>query len=154
MNRYEKLLDEAQSKNIEVIEKNLKSRSLGLCKGNKIAVRKGLKTSTRVCVLAEELGHNKLTVGDINDQTKVENRKQEYKARKYSFEKVIPLNNIIEAYLVGCRNFYMIAEYLEIDEIFLREAIETYKKKYGEYAKLDNYIVYFEPYFGVLEMIE
>lgn len=153
MNQYEKLLDEAQAESIAVVEKKLKSKALGLCKGNTIAIRKGLPLKTKVCVLAEEIAHSKLTVGNITDQRKTENRKQEYKSRKYSAEKVIPLNHIIDAYLSGCRNYYMVAEYLEIDEQFLKEAIEIYRKKYGVYAIIDNYVVYFEPTLCILEMI-
>ena len=32
------------------------------------------------------------------------------------------------------------------------EALERYRNKYGTYASVDNYIIYFEPYLGILEM--
>lgn len=152
MNQYEKLLDEAHTNSIEVVEKKFKSKALGLCKGDKIGIRKGLPTKTRTCVLAEELGHNKLTVGNISDQTKVENRKQEYKARKYSLERIVPLNAIIEAYNIGCLSYYSVSEYLDIDEEFLHEAIEFYKRKYGVCTKIDNYIICFEPSLSIMEI--
>ena len=67
MNRYEALLDEANDKGLIVKEKSLQS-SNGRIKGNRIAIRKDLKTTAeKACVLAEELGHYETTVGDILD---------------------------------------------------------------------------------------
>ena len=74
---YDELLIEADNLKVTVKEMNLKLYD-GLCVGNRIAIRKAIKTNTaKRCVLAEELGHYFYTVGDITDQTKVENRKQE-----------------------------------------------------------------------------
>ena len=65
MTKYEALLDEANSKGLIVKEKPLQS-SDGRIKGNRIAIRKDLKTSTeKACVLAEELGHYETTVRHI-----------------------------------------------------------------------------------------
>ena len=43
------------------------------------------------------------------------------------------------------------AEYLEITEQFLMDAISRYKSKYGLYKKIGNYMIMFEP-LGVLEL--
>ena len=45
------------------------------------------------------------------------------------------------------------AEYLEVTEQFLREALERYRQKYGIYTCVDNFIIYFEPYLAVVEML-
>jgi len=42
------------------------------------------------------------------------------------------------------------AEYIDVTEEFLRDAIKKYKSKYGMYATLDNYIIYITPMFGVM----
>ena len=58
---------------------------------------------------------------------------------------------IINAYKRGCRNRYEMAEYLDVDEQFLADALERYSLKYGKYVTVDNYIIYFNP-LGVLEL--
>jgi hypothetical protein len=80
------------------------------------------------------------------------NRKQEYRARLYGYNLKIGLTGLIRAYESGCRNFYEMAEYLDVTEEYLEEAIDCYKAKYGLYASVDNYIIYFEP-FAVMHMI-
>lgn len=51
----------------------------------------------------------------------------------------------------GCQSRYDIAEYLNISEEFLQDAINYYKDKYGAYIAYDNYFIYFEP-LGVLKI--
>ena len=154
MNKYEKLLEVADKENIVVFENYDFSgtRLKGLyCDGN-IALSKDIKTSSeRTCILQEELGHYYTTFGNILDQSTTEHRKQEHRARLWAYRKSFDLIDLISAYKYGCRNRYEIAEYLDITEPFLQEAIDTYKEKYGLYRKVDNYIVYFEP-LGILEV--
>ncbi len=45
------------------------------------------------------------------------------------------------------------AEYLEVTEEFLLEALQYCKGKYGRYVTVDNYDIYFEPTLDVLELI-
>ena len=86
------------------------------------------------------------------DQSNAMNRKQEYRARLYGYNLKIGLTGLIRAYESGCRNFYEMAEYLDVTEEYLEEAIDCYKAKYGLYVSIDNYIIYFEP-FAVMHMI-
>lgn len=150
---YEQLLDEAYNNNVIVKELNLKSSS-GRCYGNRIAINKDIETTVeKTCILAEELGHYYYSVGDILNQSDVSNRKQEYKARLNAYDKLIGLKGIINAYLHGCKNKYEIADYLNITEEFLCDAIACYKNKYGIFYKSGDYIIYFEPNLGVLKQI-
>lgn len=152
MNAYEQLLS-SSGKNIIVVEKNFKSQAKGLCKGNKIGISKAISTSTeKACILAEELGHYYTTVGNILDQSSVSNRKQELRARMWAYNRQIGLLGIIKSYEHGCRNLYDMAEYLEVTEEFLKDALERYRQKYGMYTAVDNYIIYFEPGLGVVRM--
>ena len=96
-------------------------------------------------MLAEEIGHYRTSSGNILDQNKVESRKQEYRARLYGYNLKIGLTGLISAYEAGCGNLYEMAEYL-------KEAIQCYHSKYGVYAVVDNYVIYFEP-FAVIHMI-
>lgn len=142
---YETLLDEASNSGLIVKEKPLYS-SDGRIKGNRIAIRQDIKTTTeKSCVLAEELGHHYTSVGDIIDLSDVQNRKQERQARLWAYNKQIGLYGLIRAFEHGCTSLHEIAEYLEVTEQFLHEAIECYRNKYGICTAVDNYVIYFIP---------
>ena len=145
MNNYELLLDEAYDMGLNVKEKPLRS-SDGRIKGKRIAIRKDIDTSIqKACVLSEELGHYYTTVGNIIDLSDAQNRKQERQARLWAYNNRIGLYGLIRAYENGCTSRYDIAEYLNITEEFLEDAIKCYREKYGVYTTVDNYTIYFIP---------
>lgn len=147
---YEEMLIENEE--VIVKEKALRS-SDGRIKGNKIAIRKDIETDMeKGCVLAEELGHWYTTSGNILDQANTSNRKQEYRARLYGYNLKIGLMGLIRAFEHGCRSASDVAEYLDVTEVYLQEAIDCYQGKYGVYATVDNYVVYFTPALGVLKI--
>jgi len=149
---YDELLLEADNTGLVVKEKNLPV-SKGRIKGNRIAIKRDMSTTEKGCVLAEELGHYYTTSGNILDQSLTSNRKQEHIARMWAYNKLIGLRGIINAYNAGCTNKYEIAEFLNVTVEFLEEAIKKYTDKYGVCTMLDNYIIYFIPYLGVMETI-
>lgn len=144
---YEQLIEEIEEEGIEVKEMYFNSpRIKGLCVHNTIALNSQLETyAEKMCVLAEEIGHYYTSTGNILDQSKIENRKQERRARGWGYEKLIPIPKLIEAYLIGARNRYELAEFLDVTESFLEDAINYYREKYGLYVKYGDYIVYFNP---------
>lgn len=147
---YEKLLIDANLLDIQVKELDLKTAD-GLCYGNRIAINKNLKTDReKYCVLAEELGHYHKTVGNILDITKINNAKQENIARRWAYNELIQISSIVDAYKHGLRNIYEIADFLNVTEEFLKEALENYAYQYGLYYIYENYIIKFNP----LEIIE
>lgn len=153
--KYENLLEEAVENDIYVVENaNFQSKADGLINGDVIGISKKIRsTRKRTCILAEELGHYHTTVGNILNQDITANRKQEYRARLWAYNKLIGLPGIISAYKAGCRNTHEVAEHLEVTEVFLREALSYYRGKYGTHIRLDNYVIYFEPNIGVFEVI-
>lgn len=153
MNAYERLEDEACKDGIDVIDCNFNSDSIkGLYCDGVIGINKNIKNMTeRTCILAEELGHHHTSAGNIIDQTKTENRKQEQRARMWAYNKQIGLHGIIDSYKRGCRNIHEMTDYLDVTEDFLRDALEAYRLKYGQYVNIDNYTVYFEPYLMVAD---
>lgn len=153
MTEYEKLLDDADKQHVIVTEKfDLSDTRLkGLYCDAFIAIDKNLTEADKACVLAEELGHHATTYGNIIDQSSVMNRKQERRARVWAYYLMLQFEDIIGAYEHGCQNRYDIAEYLNISEEFLQDAINYYKDKYGAYVAYDNYFIYFEP-LGVLKI--
>lgn len=149
---YKELLDTADNEGLTVMEKPL-TGSDGRIYKNRIAIRSGIDTTVeKSCVLAEELGHYYTSSGDILDQSDTMNRKQEYRARLYGYNLKVGLMGIINSYESGARNLYEMAEYLDCAEEYLKEAIDCYKSKYDEFVKLDNYIIYFIPYFAVMKI--
>lgn len=150
---YENLLVEAEKRRIEVLENNRIGKLKGLYVDNTITINSKLDTnSEKLCVLCEELGHYHTTCGNILDQAKAENRKQERKARGWAYERLVSIAGLISASKQSIRNRYELAKFLGVSERFVEEAIQYYKDKHGTYYEIDNYIVYFEP-LGVLEKI-
>lgn len=150
---YEDLILKADS-GIKISEKPLKYGFKGFIKNNRIIIDKNIPTTAeKACVLAEELGHYYTTSGNILDLTDIRNRKQENRARDWAYEKLIPLQSLVEASREGIRNRYELAEYLEVTEEFLTEAIQHYKAKHGLYAIWTSYVIYFDP-LGVVELYE
>lgn len=151
---YEELLSEAKQHGIDVYEKPFSSRIKGLYSDNVIAINKLIPTIIeKACVLAEELGHHHRTSGNILDQSNIENRQQENRARSWAYEKLVPLKSIVQAHKQGIKNRFELAEFLGVTEEFLDAAINRYTEKYGMLATVGNYTVIFEP-LGVLELFD
>lgn len=102
-------------------------------------------TSEELCIMAEELGHHYTTTGNILDQSITENRKQELKARRWAVKKLIRIEHFIEAYNAGITLRYELADYLNVTEEFSDMAIEHFKRIYGQYHNVGDYIICFEP---------
>lgn len=128
---YEKLLNDANMMGLKVFEMDFESDAKGLCSGERIGIKKDMPSSEKACVLAEEIGHYYTTVGNILDQSGAGNRKQEMIARKWAVDKMISIEDIFRAAEQPCSTLYEIAEYLEVTEEFLLEALEVFKKRYG-----------------------
>lgn len=153
MNSYEKLEYKAFMDGIDIIDYDFNSDGIkGLYCDGVIGINKNIKNTTeRTCILAEELGHHHTSAGNIIDQTKTDNVKQEQRARMWAYNKQIGLYGIINAYKRGCRNIHEMADHLDVTEEFLRDALEAYRLKYGQCVNIDNYTVYFEPYLMVAD---
>lgn len=149
---YDRLLIEADNHHLITKEKNLPV-SKGRIKGNRIAIRKDLTDKEKKCVMAEELGHYYTGSGNILDQSSVSNRKQELQGRIYAYNRLVGLMGIINAYKNHCLNLAESAEYLDVTEEFLLDALSYYKSKYGKYVSVDSYIIFFEPSISVLELM-
>lgn len=149
---YDELLKEAQDNNLIVKEKPLPI-SKGRIKGNRIAIKHNMTEIEKACVLAEEIGHHYTAVGNILDQSTVENRKQEMRGRLVAYNKMVGLRGLVDAYNHHCRNLEDTAEYLEVTPEFLQETIDCYRSKYGICTTVDNYAVIFEPNLAILKLI-
>lgn len=136
---YEKLLNEAYQLKIDVYEEPMKARNKGLYGDNVIWINKNIRTSIeKACVLAEELGHYHTSVGDIIDQSKIQNIKQEKLARKWASNRLVSPARLIDAFEYGCRSRYEIADFLNVTELFLDDSLNFYREKYGAEMQVDE----------------
>lgn len=150
---YEELLIEAGNEGISVYERDI-GKLKGLYIDGNIALSPSIRSyAEKACILAEELGHHHTTCGNIMDQSRVENRKQERRARAWAYEKLVSLRGLIHASKHGIRNRHELAEFLGVTESFIEEAISYYKDKYGLFYEIGNYIIYFEP-LGVFKIFK
>lgn len=149
---YEHLIQEAEQHGIDIYEEPLEPKIKGLYADQVIWINRYIATrAEKACILAEELGHYHTSVGNIIDQTKILNRKQERRARAWAYIKLVPLHKIIEAYSEGVRSRHELADYLNVTEEFLQAAINYYHGKHGQFVRVDKHIIYFDP-LGVVEM--
>ncbi|HHY42537.1 MAG TPA: ImmA/IrrE family metallo-endopeptidase [Thermoanaerobacterales bacterium] len=140
------LLIEAEKAGIEVLEDARIGRLKGLYIDNIIVLNSNLETEKeKRCILCEELGHHFTSYGNILDQTKIENRKQERRARAWAYEKLISPDTIIKAYEHGVQNRFELAEFLNVTEEFVQDAISYYKTKYWPYYRKGEYCIIFDP---------
>ncbi len=71
----------------------------------------------------------------------LDNIKQETIARRRSFERLVPLDRLINAYWQSTNEFEL-ADCLEVTVEYLFEVLEYYRKKYGVLVK-DNILINF-----------
>ena len=151
---YDELIIEAKKDGLKIKELPLSYGLKGLYKNGKIILDSNLKTNNeRNCILAEEIGHHYTTYGNIIDENDISNKKQELFARKWAYKKLVGILNIINAFKIGVRNRYELAEYLNITEGFLQSALDYYEIKYENWYEIDNYIIRFNP-LGVIEKFQ
>ena len=145
MTPYEKLLELADSEGLKVVERDLWAYD-GLIRNKVILIRSTIPTQTRKAeILCEEIAHYFTTVGNILDQSIVENRKQERKARGVCYDKMISLKGLVAACNRNCQSLYEASEFLNVTPEFLSEALEYYKSKYSPFVVVDNQVLHFEP---------
>lgn len=114
-----------------------------------IGISNKIKSSSeRLTILAEELSHYEINTGDISC-----NHKEEKKARLKSYDKLVGLKGIIDAYEHNCNNIYEMAEHLHITYEYLIECINAYADKYGIEKCYKNYKIHFKPYFEIEKLI-
>ncbi len=143
MNNLELLQNEAFTENIDTISYPFSSKRIkGLYCNGTIAINKNIDTnSEKTCILAEELGHYYTTVGNIIEQRTTSDQKQKFRAWAWSYNRLIGLSGIINAYKKKCQSLSDIAEFLNVTEEFLLESLKYYKGKYGICTTVDNYVI-------------
>ena len=143
---HNELMKLINNEELEVVELPLNGELKGLYSDDIIAINKNIDTYTeKTCVLAEELGHYYTSVGDILDQSKIENRKQELKARRWAIDKLIRVEDFIDAFKAGVQNRSELAEFLDVAEKFIEIALDHFKGIYGYSHTIGEYTICFDP---------
>ena len=147
--------DRAYNAGIDVVEYSFRNKTIkGLYCDGTAAISNNIDTNAeKACILAEEMGHHYTSAGNIINQADEQNRKQEFRARMWAYNDLIQLNQFVDAYKYGCRNSYEVAEYLEVTEEFLNDALNAYTDKYGICTDVDNYTIYFIPNLTVFKNV-
>lgn len=122
MTKYEHLM--AKYDDLYIEERPMKND--GLYADGCVWINSKMSESRKYCTLAEEIGHYETSVGDILDQADTNNCKQENIARRWAYEEILPKGNILFALQDGHTEIWDMAEYLEVDEAFLRGALKHY----------------------------
>ena len=124
MNRYEELIAEYEN------ELNIEEHSMinkGLYCDNIVWINRKMSTAEKLSIVAEEIGHYKTSSGNILDQDSIANIKQELQARRWAYEKVLPLDLVMQAITNGLTEVYDLAEHFDVTEIFMRECLKHYR---------------------------
>ncbi|MCI9135449.1 MAG: hypothetical protein HFI31_14890 [Lachnospiraceae bacterium] len=147
MNLYEQWLQKADDIGLNVAENvPFESQAKGLLCGDCIGLNQSLETTAeKACVLAEEVIHSQINVGNIRDQRVSGNSWQERKTRKVLHKHLVNVRTIAYLLKSGCENSNEIADKMGITEELLLEAIKGYKEEYGVFIQLEDDILFFEP---------
>ena len=92
MTKFEELMAEYDDELI-VEERSIKID--GLYADGVAWIKYDLTNAEKYCTLAEELGHHYTTSGNIINQNDVDNQKQELRARRWAYEKILPAEEIL-----------------------------------------------------------
>lgn len=153
---FDSMAFEVEEHGIEIIEYKLSNTRIKALYSDEIITLNAAYAATEVenkCVLAEELGHYYTSSGNILDINDLRNAKQEKRARNWAYEKLVPLDKLIEAFKDGVKNRFELTEFLDVTEEFIEGAIKHYRQKYGLCVRYSDCLIYFEP-LGVLRQME
>lgn len=149
MNKLDELLDRAYDYGLEILENyELESDADALLYYDVIGLSPNVQTQVeKKCALAEELSHYENNVGNILDMKDTKSRQEEYRARKKAIFELITPDDLVQAFEYRVNNLYEMAEFLEVTEKFLVEALSVYKQHYGNIMNYEDYIISFEPFY-------
>lgn len=150
---YEEQIMRAEKDALRVYEKPFKTYD-GRIKGNKICIRRDMPQIKKACILAEERGHFHTCTSNLLESSEISNDKLEIKGRRWAHNEMIGLRGLTSAYNRHCETLEEMADYLNVTEEFLLEALDAYREIYGTGIHFDSYYISFEPYFVVYKIMD
>lgn len=141
---YEELLQIAYDQGVQVVDFDFEGDMTGYYCNNVAFIDKNTtENKEKKCILAEELGHHFTAVGDITGEDTIEKCKQEQLGRRWGFEALLPINDILDVIIDGYDCLYLAAEQLDVTPEYLQEALVYYSQKYGPQMEYGDYIAIF-----------
>lgn len=131
MDRIEKLISEFEDRLHFVFRKDMPDNLGGLIINNTIYLNDNLSKDQAYAILAEEIGHYQTSSDkDISNYMKMQNRKEEVKARKWGYKRLISSDDLVKFKTSQDPIYsYEIAEELHLPQTFVEETITMYKNE-------------------------
>lgn len=129
MNSLEQLMAEFDNHLTFIFDDEMPQGLHGLIVDDTIYINNSLPFERVLTTLAEEIGHYKTGVPtDIIDLSNSQNKKEEIKARKWSYKKILPYRKL-EKFIKNKHSVesYEIAEEFQIPEDVVKEVVGMYK---------------------------
>lgn len=128
----------ANNEKIDVVNykwKNVKARIFEVDNSYSIAIDYSKIESSveEKQIIAEELGHYYYNALYYISSDVILKNKCEYKSKKWAYNVLVPFDRLRKAILNGYTTYYELAEYFEVPEEFLKNAVEFYISKYGNF---------------------
>ncbi|EAE1669503.1 toxin [Listeria monocytogenes] len=152
MNALETMMDSI-SKQIPILECDLykNTNRYGIYADGHILLERHMNSRNKKVILIEEYLHSKHTEGNILDETDINNKKQENFVRRKNYELLFSSECIIRAYNLGFTYYHDVADYFDLPETFIRDAIKHYEQLYGEMWEVGEYIIFLGNYIEVFK---
>ena len=132
-NTLEKLYDIADKENISIFENDWSStlaRIFEIDNNYIIALsRNNIENSLQVKeLLAEELGHYYCNALYYLNDSPTQKAKCEYRAKKWAYSILVPLQTLKQRLSDGINNIYDLAEYFNLEPTYMTECLNFYKE--------------------------
>ncbi|MDT2011222.1 hypothetical protein [Carnobacterium divergens] len=130
MNRLEKIIDDNPHLNFN-LKNDMYEKHGAFIYGNNVYVNSKRGYKQNIADIAEELGHYETSIGDLSVLDTIEKCQQEVRARQWGYRYLVPLDDLIVCYKLGLREYWEVAEFLEIPPAYLWETINYYRDTKG-----------------------
>lgn len=132
-NTLEKFYDIADKENISIFENDWSStlaRIFEIDKNYVIALAKNnIQNSLQEKeILAEELGHYYCNALYYLNDSHTQKAKCEYRAKKWAYSILVPLQTLKQRLSDGINNIYDLAEYFNLEPTYMTECLNFYKE--------------------------
>ncbi|MDZ5712279.1 ImmA/IrrE family metallo-endopeptidase [Jeotgalibacillus haloalkalitolerans] len=128
---------------------NMPYKLPGIIVDNFITINKNRSLYEKHFILAEEIGHYLTTAGDITKLNSVPKVKAEVVARRWGYEKIISLDDLVSCFEKNHLTAEDVAHDFEIELDALKIILDHYFDKYGPSVKHKGYIINFDPFIAI-----
>jgi len=146
--RYEQLMDQYPGLIFEEDE-NMPPKLPGVIVDNFITINKKRSIYEKHFILAEEIGHYLTTAGNITKLNTVPKIKAEVVARRWGYEKIISLDDLVSCFEKNHLTAEDVAHDFEIEIKALKIILDHYFDKYGPSVQHKGYIINFDPFIAI-----